>query len=126
MSRIETGTRVQPRCLCCGAALGTRQPMPADDHRLCERCFLDQTEVPSGATDSSAPAQFAEALAEALDLREHETRRRSRRVACHTQALARRFSDEADFLPHLSLLYATPTNFRRRCEISSKNGVDNF
>ena len=72
--------------------------MLADDDRLCERCFLDQTEVASGATDSSALARFAEALAEALDLREHETGLHSRRVACHTQVLARRFSDDNDFL----------------------------
>lgn len=72
--------------------------MLADDDRLCERCFLDQTDVASSATDSSALARFAEALTEALDLREHETGLHSRRVACHTQVLARRFSDDADFL----------------------------
>jgi len=37
---------------------------------------------------------FAEALVEALDLREHETGSHSKRVACHTQVLARRFTDE--------------------------------
>lgn len=38
-----------------------------------------------------ADAAFAEALAEALDLREHETGDHSKRVACHTLLLARRF-----------------------------------
>ncbi|MFZ5524267.1 MAG: HD-GYP domain-containing protein [Pseudomonadota bacterium] len=38
-----------------------------------------------------ADAAFAEALAEALDIREHETGDHSKRVACHTLILARRF-----------------------------------
>ena len=38
-----------------------------------------------------ANADFAEALAEALDMREHETGDHSKRVACHTLVLARRF-----------------------------------
>lgn len=39
-----------------------------------------------------ADASFAEALAEALDIREHETGSHSKRVACHTLVLARRFT----------------------------------
>jgi len=39
-----------------------------------------------------ADADFAEALAEALDMREHETGDHSKRVACHTLVLARRFT----------------------------------
>lgn len=39
-----------------------------------------------------ADAAFVEALAEALDIREHETGDHSRRVACHTLVLARRFT----------------------------------
>ncbi len=38
-----------------------------------------------------ADAAFAHALAEALDIREHETGDHSKRVACHTLVLARRF-----------------------------------
>ena len=38
-----------------------------------------------------ADGTFAEALAEALDIREHETGDHSKRVACHTLVLARRF-----------------------------------
>ncbi len=37
-----------------------------------------------------ADGTFAEALAEALDIREHETGDHSKRVACHTLVLARR------------------------------------
>lgn len=45
-----------------------------------------------------ADAAFAEALAEALDIREHETGMHSKRVACHTLVLARRFTADADRL----------------------------
>ncbi|MDP2760571.1 MAG: HD domain-containing phosphohydrolase [Sideroxyarcus sp.] len=42
-----------------------------------------------------ADAAFAEALAAALDIREHETGDHSKRVACHTLVLARRFTADA-------------------------------
>jgi len=45
-----------------------------------------------------ADAAFAEALAEALDIREHETGDHSKRVACHTLVLARRFTVDPDQL----------------------------
>lgn len=45
-----------------------------------------------------ADAAFAEALAEALDIREHETGAHSKRVACHTLVLARYFTEDADRL----------------------------
>ena len=45
-----------------------------------------------------ADAAFAEALAAALDIREHETGDHSKRVACHTLVLARRFISDADKL----------------------------
>ena len=41
---------------------------------------------------------LAEALAAALDAREHETGLHSKRVACHTLVLAKRFSGEAILL----------------------------
>jgi len=41
-----------------------------------------------------ADASFAEALTEALDICEHETGDHSKRVACHTLVLARRFMSE--------------------------------
>lgn len=49
-----------------------------------------------------ADAAFAEALAEALDIREHETGMHSKRVACHTLVLARRFTADTD---HLRQIY---------------------
>lgn len=45
-----------------------------------------------------ADGAFAEALAEALDVREHETGDHSKRVACHTLVLARRFITDAERL----------------------------
>ncbi len=45
-----------------------------------------------------ADTAFAEALAEALDIREHETGDHSKRVACHTLVLARRFTSDTDQL----------------------------
>ena len=41
---------------------------------------------------------LAEALAATLDAREHETGLHSKRVACHTLVLAKRFTDDADEL----------------------------
>ena len=43
-------------------------------------------------------AEFAEALASALDARERETGQHSKRVACHTLVLARRFTAEPGVL----------------------------
>lgn len=45
-----------------------------------------------------ADTAFAEALAEALDIRERETGLHSYRVACHTLVLARRFTTNPDQL----------------------------
>ena len=41
-----------------------------------------------------ADAAFAEALVDTLDIREHETGSHSKRVACHTLVLARRFTTD--------------------------------
>ena len=48
-----------------------------------------------------ADASFAHALAEALDIREHETGDHSKRVACHTLVLARRFISDPHQLRHI-------------------------
>jgi putative nucleotidyltransferase with HDIG domain len=42
--------------------------------------------------DAAVYSALADALAEALDAREHETAMHSKRVACHTMVLARRFT----------------------------------
>ncbi len=48
-----------------------------------------------------ADAAFAEALVEASDIREHETGDHSKRVACHTLVLARRFIADQHQLRHI-------------------------
>jgi HD-GYP domain-containing protein (c-di-GMP phosphodiesterase class II) len=80
-----------PHCSCCDAPLGG--PLRSREDPLCERCFLRRTpgiETLAGEPDES----FVELLAETLDLREHEVGLHSRRVACHTLVLARRFSGD--------------------------------
>jgi len=61
----------------------------------CEGCYLQQAAFQSGheALQQAADA-LVEALVTALDAREHETGLHSKRVACHTLVLARRFSDD--------------------------------
>lgn len=48
-----------------------------------------------------ADGAFAHALVEALDIREHETGNHSKRVACHTLVLARRFTGDPHQLRHI-------------------------
>ncbi|MCD6042162.1 MAG: 33-cGAMP-specific phosphodiesterase 2 [Burkholderiales bacterium] len=50
------------------------------------------------AIDPDPHVAFAEALASALDARERETGLHSKRVACHTLVLARRFTAQAQIL----------------------------
>ncbi len=57
----------------------------------CESCYLQfQASRTVRMEALKAEAALAEALASALDLREHETGLHSKRVACHTLELARR------------------------------------
>jgi HD-GYP domain-containing protein (c-di-GMP phosphodiesterase class II) len=66
---------------------------------LCENCVLDTARhAPDWAAEEIAYVKLAEALAAALDAREHETGLHSKRVACHTMVLARHFSDDAQTL----------------------------
>lgn len=71
---LNPASSVSARCACCGQAL--REFVPVGD----------------------AAGTLAEALVEALDLREHETGLHSRRVACHTLVRARRVRPEPAWL----------------------------
>jgi len=85
-------------CAHCGRPI-VAPPFLRDDGRYCcESCFLDRLEPGDGRTSQ---ALLAEALAAALDLREHETGLHSKRVACHTLVLARRQSTEVAFLQQI-------------------------
>jgi HD-GYP domain-containing protein (c-di-GMP phosphodiesterase class II) len=75
-------------CDRCGVGLSYLAPLQPDGRRLCEHCFL-QTSMATDPCRNGLISDFADALVDALDLREHETGLHSRRVACHTLVLAR-------------------------------------
>jgi len=76
-------------CTSCGRRVGRQLHTGSGNRCYCEDCFLDGRKAASWPDD--VYSAFAEALVEALDLREHETGLHSKRVACHTLVLARRF-----------------------------------
>lgn len=89
MKDSRSSTASTAKCRCCGTLIASRRDPEAGDP-LCERCFLEP--LAAECTKCGDPnAGFAEALSAALDLREHETGLHSRRVACHTVVLAKRF-----------------------------------
>src|SRR5574337_564477 len=82
-------------CAHCGSALPDRPLLREGRVYCCERCLLDgQGASAEPGLQDGLYAGLAEALTEALDQREHQTGLHSKRVACHTQVLARRFIDE--------------------------------
>lgn len=85
-------------CGMCGAPIPASPFMRDGEAYCCEGCFLkrDEYQVVQIEHDGAVYLALAEALAAALDAREHETGLHSKRVACHTLVLARRFTaDEA-------------------------------
>lgn len=92
----QTGRMV---CHTCGTPIFPASLFIRDGEAYCcEGCFLGRKEhrLARIGNDAEAYRLLAEALAVALDAREHETGLHSRRVACHTLVLARHFtSDEA-------------------------------
>jgi len=86
-------------CHFCGAPLRGPAFARAAQHYCCEGCFLREREFTAMQDAADQAMQtLAEALVAALDLREHETGLHSRRVACHTLVLARRFTQNSDVL----------------------------
>ncbi len=68
----------------------------------CEGCFLGEMAVQSNQLErNEAYLSLAESLVAALDAREHETGLHSKRVACHTLVLARRFTDDKENLKQI-------------------------
>ena len=85
-------------CICkrCGRSVAAGLCLQDKDCALCENCFLGTAgHSPAWAATEMPYVSLAEALAAALDAREHETGLHSKRVACHTMVLAKRFSDDA-------------------------------
>lgn len=86
-------------CHFCGSPVHGPVYARAAQHYCCEGCFLREREFTAMHDIADQAMQtLAEALVAALDLREHETGLHSRRVACHTLVLARRFSENDDVL----------------------------
>lgn len=85
-------------CRHCGMAIGTAPFAREGEAFCCEGCYYAtcKRQVMPGLED--AALILAEALVAALDAREHETGLHSKRVACHTLVLARRFSSAAKLL----------------------------
>ncbi len=85
-------------CSKCGAPITASSFMRDGEAYCCEGCYLKREEYRLAQVENidAIYLALAEALAEALDAREHETGLHSKRVACHTLVLARRFTtDEA-------------------------------
>ena len=81
-------------CRFCGASITEVPYARKGKDYCCEGCFLKEKEFRVvEETRDDAYLSLAEALAAALDAREHETGLHSKRVACHAQVLAKRFMD---------------------------------
>lgn len=93
-----TGTAASTGKVCsvCGKPLAGSQFLLQENDYHCESCMLQGDEYRVPGTDLYLG--LAEALAEALDAREHETGLHSKRVARHTLVLARRFTADEDML----------------------------
>jgi HD-GYP domain-containing protein (c-di-GMP phosphodiesterase class II) len=74
-------------CSECGEVSHLRLYTRLGEHHTCERCLL-KSRKRRGGLDGNPYENFVEALAEAMDLREHETGMHSKRVATHTLLLA--------------------------------------
>jgi putative nucleotidyltransferase with HDIG domain len=94
-----------PRLVChrCGAAVLAPPYALHGGKCSCEACLLRDKELRAVEDGNEAVYQaLAEALAAALDARERETGLHSKRVACHTLVLAKRFSGDP---AHLRQVY---------------------
>ena len=91
LSARETGDRT---CRHCGAAIVAAPFAREGDAYCCEGCFHAARKRQAMPDQDDAQSELAEALASALDSREHETGLHSKRVACHTLVLARRFTSD--------------------------------
>ena len=97
MNAMGVASRVlAPESVChhCGTAITGAPYVRAHGEYCCESCFLSarSREAYPGLHGDDVTVALAEALVCALDAREHETGLHSKRVACHTLVLARRFT----------------------------------
>ncbi len=86
-------------CGFCGARIEGAAFAHDGQEYCCEGCFLKEKKFRAVQEErDNAYLSLAEALATALDVREHETGLHSKRVACHTLVLARRFTKDPERL----------------------------
>jgi response regulator RpfG family c-di-GMP phosphodiesterase len=86
-------------CAFCGEAIARAPYARRGEEYCCEGCFLKQKEFQTLREErNEAYLALPEALVAALDEREHKTGLHSKRVACHTLVLARRFTDDPEVL----------------------------
>ena len=95
----EAGIHTEIYCKHCGELAGDQLYVSAGDTYCSENCFLKTRDV--CAEQEDAYTLLAETLVGALDLREHETGLHSKRVACHTLVLARRFTSDINKLKQI-------------------------
>lgn len=96
MKPMAPDSHADAGCMACGSLLVGRLHIRRAGGCLCEQCFLGRgAHRPTWTAVEAAYVDLAEALVAALDAREHETGLHSKRVACHTLVLARRFTDDA-------------------------------
>jgi len=83
-------------CTACGASIDEGAPHARRaEGCVCEACALGSFKhTPTWEKVDAAYVALAESLTAALDAREHETGLHSKRVACHTMVLAKRFSTD--------------------------------
>lgn len=93
---MDTDIRI---CNFCGEAIDRVPYARKGETYCCEGCFLRQREfIALKEERDEAYLALPEALVAALDEREHETGLHSKRVACHTVVLTRRFSADPEML----------------------------
>lgn len=85
-------------CGKCETPVSGRPHAHRHDGVLCEGCFLAERLEDTLSATGEVMFSLTEALATALDAREHETGLHSKRVACHTLVLARRFTADPEHL----------------------------
>ncbi len=86
-------------CGFCGATITGGFTAPDGGVYCCEGCLLKEKEFRATREErDNAYLALAEALAAALDIRERETGLHSKRVACHTQVLAKHYTDDNEQL----------------------------
>lgn len=89
----------EKRCHVCGTPIAGLPFIREGEEYCCEACFLGRKEYRGIEVErDNAYLALAEALAAALDEREHETGLHSKRVACHTLVLARHFTGDPERL----------------------------